>query len=337
MYKSLFAFQVLFHTIFQYSNLQQLLNPKVAVQFTYNQIDLLKRLQVQYPESFSVPVNSSTALSVFKNGQLVSPLAIEGLHQIGNSLSTLRNYFELGVRYATLTHNCHNQYADAALLETATGGVIVAPPRWNGVSPAGRALIHEMNRLGMIVDLAHVSHATMKDVLGAGSTDWAGSKAPPIFSHSSAYALCPHPRNVRDDVLQLVKLRNSIVMVNFSPGFISCVEDPAGSGVPVEFPPNATLAHVVNHIVYIGDLIGYDHVGFGSDFDGIPSVPAGLDDVSRFPDLVAELLHRGVSDEDAAKVVGGNLLRVWREIDRVALELQAAGEVPLEDDLPGFI
>jgi membrane dipeptidase len=191
-----------------------------------------------------------------------------------------------------------------------------------------------MNRIGMIVDLSHVSANTMRDVLG-GSPDWDGSIAPPIFSHSSAYSVCPHPRNVPDDVLQLVKQRNSVVMVNFAPNFVSCVTNPENpEGLPKFFPANSTLEHVVTHIVYIGSLIGYEHVGLGSDFDGIPTTPKGLEDVSKFPDLVAELLRRGVSDEDAAKVVGGNVLRVWRDVENVAREMQNAGEQPLEDKLP---
>jgi membrane dipeptidase len=190
-----------------------------------------------------------------------------------------------------------------------------------------------MNRIGMIVDLAHVSQDTMRDVLG-GSSSWEGSLAPPIYSHSSAYAICPHPRNVPDDILQLVKKKKSIVMVNFSPDFVSCVAAPdKRSGIPDFYPANSTLAQVVRHIRHIGELIGYDYVGLGSDFDGIPSTPEGLDDVSKFPDLVAELLRQGISDEDAGKIVGGNILRVWRAVDDVAEKLQKNGEKPLEDKL----
>lgn len=273
-------------------------------------------------------------MSVFRAGQFISPLAIEGLHQIGNSISNLRNYHNLGVRYATLTHNCHNNYADAALVELPGGGIEKSKPKWGGVSPAGRDAIKEMNRLGMIVDLSHVSQDTMRDVLGA-SKDWAGSAAPIMFSHSSAYAICPHPRNVPDDVLQLVKKKNGVVMVNFSPDFVSCVANSSNpSGVPDFYPKNSTLEHVVRHVTHIGKLIGYDHVGLGSDYDGIFDTPKGLEDVSKFPALVAELLKQNISDIDAGKIVGGNILRVWKDVDAVALKMQKAGVKPVEDKLP---
>lgn len=276
-------------------------------------------------------------MAAFERGQLISPLGVEGLHQIGNSVANLRRFYDLGVRYATLTHNCPNRFADAALWSTPTShGAFVPPGRgiWGGLSAEGKALVHEMNRIGMLVDLSHTSIDTQLDVLGAGDDGWEGSKAPVMYSHSSAYALCPHPRNVHDRVLELVRERKGVVMVNFSPDFISCTESGKESGVPDFYPANSTLAQVVRHITYIGDLIGYDYVGLGSDFDGIPSVPEGLEDVSKFPDLVAALLLQGVSDDDAAKVVGGNILRVWAEVDSVALALQAKGTPPLEDDLP---
>lgn len=305
--------------------------------FTHTQIDLLTRLRHAYPGTFSPPPTSATAASFFKLGQLISPLAIEGLHQIGNSFTNLRAFHALGVRYATLTHNCHNIYADAALTEVPYGGgaIEIAKPLHHGVSAAGRDLIAEMNRLGMIVDLSHVSYDTMKDVLG-GSPEkkWTGSLAPPIFSHSSTKAICPHPRNVPDDILHLVKKRNSVIMVNFAPDFVSCEKDeksPTGTKFVNE---TSTLEHVVDHIMHIGNLIGFDHVGLGSDFDGIGSTPRGLEDVSKFPALVAEVLRRGVSDDDARKLVGGNVLRVWTEVDRVADELRRKKVLPFEDDLP---
>ena len=302
---------------------------------TLSQLDVLRRLRDAYPETFSSPhLNASTAFDAFAvNKQIISPLAIEGLHQIGNSFSNLRLYHSLGVRYATLTHNCHNAFADAALITNPSGKTITAPPHWGGVSDQGRDAVREMNRLGMLVDLAHVSKDTMLDVLGGRPEKWKGSAAPIMFSHSSAYALCPHPRNVPDDVLQLVKMSNSIVMINFSPDFISCTPSNSSTGIPDLYPPNSTLHQVVRHIKYIGDLIGYDHVGLGSDFDGILDTPRGLDDVSKFPDLVAELLRSGVSDKDAAKVVGGNILRVWRAVDAVASKMQLAKTKPVEDQI----
>ncbi|OCL15317.1 dipeptidase 1 precursor [Glonium stellatum] len=308
-------------------------NYSEIVRATLDQLDLFKRLQESYPKYFSPPSNSADAIQAFKSGRLISPAAIEGLHQIGNSLSTLRLYHQLGVRYATLTWNCHNIYADAACVSSSSGETVVAKPYWHGLSPAGRDIVKEMNRMGMLVDLAHVSTDTMRDVLvGSPKDGWNGSFAPPIFSHSSAYALCPHPRNVPDDILQLIKQRNSLVMVNFSPDFISCVLGNSSTGLPDLYKPNVTLSQVVRHIMHIGELIGYDHVGLGTDYDGISSTPKGLEDVSKFPDLVAELLRKGVSDEDAAKIVGQNLLRVWKEADAVAAKLQEE-ILPLEDDL----
>ncbi|KAJ9243870.1 hypothetical protein DTO169E5_2212 [Paecilomyces variotii] len=304
-----------------------------SVRTTIQQVDVMSRVRQAYPHVFSAPPNGTTAIQAFREGKIISPLGIEGLHSIGNSLAHLRAFYDMGVSYATLTHNCHNRFADAALQETAEGTLKKAQPLWHGISDEGKSLVFEMNRLGMIVDISHVSSETMRDVLGAGKDDWEGSKAPVIFSHSSAYGVCPHPRNVPDDVLQLVKKRNSIVMVNFSPDFVSCVPADRSDGLPDLFPANATLEHVADHIIYIGELVGYDYVGLGSDFDGILTTPTGLEDVSKFPKLIAELLRRGVSDEDAVKIAGGNLLRVWKEVDDVALELHAQGALPVEDEI----
>lgn len=324
-------------------------NPPV-VHATLDALDVFHRLGEQYPKYFTPTPSHAAALSAFASGKLISPVIIEGLHQIGNSLANLRLFHRLGVRYATLTWNCHNKYADAALESDAHFGAHVAKPYWHGLSQDGRKLVKEMNRLGMIVDLAHVSVDTMRDVLigesnsssstindnddKEGKDIWKGSLAPPIFSHSSVHAICPHPRNVPDDVLHLVKRRNSLVMINFSPGFIACAfgpdADPAVD-LPALVPENSTLAQVVRHITYVGELIGYDYVGIGTDYDGIEDTPKGLEDVSKFPGLVAELLRVGVSEADVIKVVGGNLLRVWEEVDRVRDQLKHV--LPLEDDI----
>jgi len=305
----------------------------VVVKSTLDQLDLYHRLGQQYPKYFTPSRTSKEAIQAFEEGRLISPVIIEGLHQIGNSISTLRLYHQLGVRYATLTWNCHNKYADAALETGPNWKTTIAKPYWHGLSPAGLDLIKEMNRLGMLVDISHVSQDTMRDVLvGKGDGNWTGSLAPPIFSHSSAYSVCPHPRNVPDDILQLVKKRNSVVMVNFSPSFISCKHGKMPTDLPEDVPENATLAQVVRHIRHIGELIGYDHVGIGTDYDGIESTPTGLEDVSKFPDLIAALLREGISDEDAAKIAGRNILRVWEEADKVAKELQKSMR-PLEDKL----
>nr|POE63145.1 dipeptidase sirj [Quercus suber] len=303
------------------------------VKETLEQLDLFHRLGEKYPKYFTLSRTAKEAEHRFyKEGKLISPVIIEGLHQIGNSLATLRLYHQLGVRYATLNWNCHNAYSDAALVEV-DGETSASKPYWGGVSPAGRDLILEMNRLGMMVDLSHVSVDTMRDVLG-GSPEkgWNGSLAPPIFSHSSVKSICPHPRNVPDDILDLVKQRNSLVMINFAPEFISCRAGNASTGIPDYVDETNTIEHVAKHIMYIGTKIGYDHVGLGSDFDGIPTVPRGLEDVSKYPDLVQLLLDKGVTEQDAGKVVGRNLLRVWHEVDRVAAKLQEEID-PVEDVL----
>ncbi|UNI19150.1 Membrane dipeptidase [Purpureocillium takamizusanense] len=299
------------------------------VQYTLDQIDVTARALGSFPNDFAQKPNSASALRAFRQGKIISPTGVEGLHQIGNSAANLRLFHDLGVRYATLTHNCHNKYADAAVVEHPFGK---SKPHWGGVSADGRKMVYEMNRIGMIVDLSHVSDDTMIDVLG-GKDDWEGSKAPVIFSHSSAWSICPHPRNVKDHVLDLVKKRNSLVMVNIYPGFISCKDVGNQNGLPETDHEHANLDQIVKHILHIGDRIGYDHVGIGTDFDGIEELPEGFRDVSNYPDLVAALLKAGVSDADAAKIVGRNLLRVWREVDTVSARMKAKGAPVLEDNV----
>lgn len=305
-----------------------------AVAHTLSQIDLLHRLQAQYPEDFT-PAGSRVedALDKFrKTKSLLSPISIEGLHQIPQSapLSTLRLYYQLGVRAATLTWNCHNAFADAALI-WKDGDTIVAPYHRGGLTSAGRDVIREMNRLGMLVDISHTSYWTQKAVLSNGT-----SAAPVIFSHSSAFALCQHPRNVHDDILELVKDTKSLVMVNFSPGFISCATPADPLHLPEFDEKNNTIHQVARHVAYIGEKIGYDYVGLGSDFDGMGELtPRGLEGVDKYPDLIAELLKMGVSDRDAAKVAGENLFRVWRKAEQVSHELQRK-EQEGEDDVHGY-
>jgi membrane dipeptidase len=312
-----------------------------VVRATLQQLDLFAQLHALHPTVFPRTTTAAAALEGFQARgsarRLIAPVGIEGLHQVGGSPATLRLYHALGARYATLTWNCHNAYADAAAARRADGSFGVAEPLWGGISPAGREMVLEMNRLGMLVDLAHVSAATMRDALAgsegrADDDGWRGSVAPPIFSHSSAYALCPHPRNVPDDVLRLVKKRNSVVMINFSADFIACTPSRPPSGLPDPDPDSATLMQVVQHIMHIGELIGYDHVGIGSDYDGIELAPKGLEDVSKFPDLVAELLRQGISEKNVIKVIGGNILRVWREAEAVS-DMMKLVRHPLEDDI----
>ena len=305
-----------------------------SVSTTLAQIDLIRRLQHYYPTTFT-PAQTSPkdALALFhSNKSLISPISIEGLHQIpqSNPMSTLRLYHALGVRAATLTWNCHNAFADAALIPSDQG-TVPAPYHRGGLTPAGRRVIQEMNRLGILVDLSHTSYWTQKAVLSSNT-----SRAPVIYSHSSAFTICPHPRNVHDDMLDLVKHTNSLIMINFSPDFISCLPPPSPSVLPEPYEQNNTLHQVARHVVYVGDRIGYDHVGFGSDFDGIFSTPRGLDGVDKFPDLVAELLRMGVEDGGVGKVVGGNLLRVWEAAEGVAREMQEEGVPEEEDEVKGL-
>ncbi|KAL4784192.1 membrane dipeptidase-domain-containing protein [Aspergillus varians] len=276
---------------------------------TLQQIDLVHRLATLYPNHLELVPDTAAFRHTFETSpsRIASFLGVEGLHQIGASASTLRLYHTLGVRYTTLTHFCHNEYADSA-----------SPPhpRHNGLSTLGRQMVLEMNRLGMAVDLAHVSAKTMHDALDT-------SKAPVIFSHSSVYALCPNPRNVPDDVLHRLAENGGVIMITFLPEYTRC-DDPGA----------ATLADVADHIQYVGELIGYKHLGLGSDFDGMEHTISGLEDVSKYPDLIAELLDRGISVGDVAGVIGGNILRVMGEIEEVAQDMQDEGITPLEDDVP---
>ena len=275
---------------------------------TFQQIDLVSRLITNFPESLVRATSSASVTSNFASGdaRISSLMGIEGLHQIGNSASILRMYYNLGVRYATLTHTCDNIYADSEASET---------PLHGGLSERGKEIIREMNRLGMMVDISHTSHETQKAALAA-------SRAPVIFSHSSAWKVCHHSRNVKDEVLFELKKNDGVVMITFYPEFTN-----------IE-PAKASLSDVADHIIYVGELIGYRHVGLGSDFDGMAKGPKGLEDVSKYPDLIEELFERGIRVEDIKKILGYNILRVLRAVEEVAVDLKH--EKPLEDDVKPF-
>ncbi|HWV57895.1 MAG TPA: dipeptidase [Longimicrobiales bacterium] len=272
------------------------LAPFDATWMQREQIALALRFIETFPEHLALALTADDVERVFRSGRIASLLAIEGGHVIASSLDSLRAFYDLGVRAMTLTHNCSLAWADAA-----TGGV-----RAGGLSDSGRAVVREMNRLGMLIDLSHVSAATMHHVLDV-------SRAPVIFSHSSARALTNHPRNVPDDVLRRLPDNGGIVMVTFVPEFVAGGAAAAG-GPP---SPRPSIDDVVAHIEHVRKVAGPDHVGIGGDFDGVSRTTAGLEDVSRYPDLFVALARRGWSDADLRKLAGLNLLRVMRAVEAV--------------------
>jgi membrane dipeptidase len=297
-----------------------------AVKKTLEQIDVVHRMIRRYPDTFELAVSVDDILRAHKDGKIASLIGIEGGHSIDDSLGVLRMMYALGVRYMTLTHSESLDWADSATDE----------PKAHGLSPFGEQVVAEMNRLGMFVDISHVSTETMKHVLRV-------ARAPVIASHSSARALADHPRNVPDDVLKLVAQNGGVVMVNFYPGFIvpegaRAMRDmfQVGRKLRAQYPndadfqaalsawrkehptPRGSVHTVVDHIEHIIQVAGIDHVGLGSDFDGIPTVPDQLEDVSKYPVITQELLNRGYTKEQIIKVLGGNLLRAFRKIEEVA-------------------
>jgi membrane dipeptidase len=307
-----------------------------AVQMTLEQIDLVKRLTALYPADLEMAYTAADVRRIHRAHRIASLIGIEGGHQINNSLAVLRQMYDLGARYMTLTHTLTTDWADSA----------TDAPRHQGLTPFGIEVIHEMNRLGMLIDLSHVSPETMQAALQQ-------SAAPVIYSHSSARAVVDHPRNVPDDVLKLVAAKGGVVMVNFAPGYVSDevrhwdadraaekarYNAPPFGGLYIGQPerasaalaawdaahpaPHATLAQVADHAEHIRQVAGIDHVGLGSDFDGIPNTPAGLDGVDKFPALLAELMRRGWSDADIGKIAGENVLRVLSEAEKVAARLR---------------
>ena len=292
--------------------------------YALEQIDLVHRLCTRYPRDLAMAYTAADVERNFKAGRISCLIGIEGGHAIESSLGALRMFYDLGARYMTLTHWETTDWADAATDSAKHGGL----------TPFGEQVVLEMNRLGMLVDLSHVSDGTMMSALRV-------SKAPVMFSHSSARSISNHVRNVPDSILKFVTANGGIVMVNFNPGFVSetvrLYEDSMAkrskalqaAGVDSaaladsakrwdQSAPRATLQQVADHIEHVRDVAGIDHVGLGSDFDGITSVPTGLENVSKFPDLIAELLRRGWKVEDVKKVVGLNALRVMREAEGVA-------------------
>ena len=294
-------------------------------QLVIEQIDLVHLMVDRYAETFELAYTAADIRRIHASGKIASLIGMEGGHAINDSLAGLRRMYQLGARYMTLTHSKGLRWADSATDKV----------RHNGLTVFGEAVVREMNRLGMLVDLSHVAAATMRDAIRV-------SEAPIIFSHSSAFALVPHQRNVPDDVLKLVGGNNGIVMVTFYPSYVSeatrryIVEAMAErERLQAEFSegevrrrlqawqranpsPRPTLAQVADHIDYIRDVAGIDHIGIGADYDGMPPGPVGLEDVSTYPALLVELLKRSYSDNDIAKIAGGNILRVMRDVELAA-------------------
>ena len=313
-------------------------NPKPAVQ-QLEQIDLMRRVITRYPDTLEFATTAAELRAAHGHGHIASLLGAEGGHVIENSLGALRQYYGLGVRYLTLTHYGHTDWADSAT---------ELPPRHHGLSPFGREVVREMNRLGMIVDLSHTSPETMAQALEV-------SAAPVIFSHSSARGLVDHPRNVPDDILRRLAANGGVAMVTFVPEFVDTrlarIELPimmasaaavhaartdaeeakaradAAAARALAYAggrPRATVAEVADHVEYVRRVAGIEHVGIGADFGDSDTMPQGLEDVSTYPNLFAELIRRGWSDRELGQLAGENVLRVMEQVERTARRLQAA-------------
>ena len=302
-----------------------------AIRNTIQQIDIVRRMIEAYPGDLEMAATADDIIRIHRKGKIASMIGVEGGRQMGGSLAALRQYYALGARYMTLTHNQTTEWADSATDE----------PKYEGLSPFGVTVVHEMNRLGMLVDLSHVSPATMKDAIAA-------SRAPVIFSHSSARAIGGHPRNVPDDVLRLLPANGGVVMVNWVPSFLSdavwrwgaeqSAEEARLKAIHRESKaevdaglkaweaahprPAVTVSNVADHVEHVAKVAGYDHVGIGGDLDGIPYTPTGLEGVETYPVLFAELIRRGWSDANLAKLAGGNVLRILRRAEAVAASMK---------------
>jgi len=300
-----------------------------AIRETLEQIDIVRRLVKAYPHDLALARTADDVVRIHRKGKVASLIGVEGGHQMGGSMAALRSYYDLGARYMTLTHFKDNEFADSATDD----------PKYGGLNDFGRAVVHEMNRLGMLVDLSHVSPDTMRDALEV-------TKAPVIFSHSDARAISNHPRNVPDDVLAMLPANGGVVMVNFYSGHLSepyrlwsaeqSAEQARLDSLYVGQPdireakmkawrashpaPKIGVGLVADHIEHVVKVAGHDHVGLGGDLDGIgyEDSPPGMNSVSGYPLLFAELIRRGWSDKDLGKLAGGNLLRVLRKAEAVA-------------------
>ncbi|QNM82289.1 membrane dipeptidase [Sphingomonas sabuli] len=305
-----------------------------AIRQTLEQIDVVTRLVKAYPGDLELAFTADDIERIHRRGRVASLIGVEGGHQMGGSMAALRQFHRLGARSLTLTHFATNDLADSATDD----------PKWGGLNDFGRAVVHEMNRLGMLVDLSHVSPDAMKAAI-------AESRAPVVFTHSNARAIEDHPRNVPDDVLALLRDRGGVVMVNFYTGYLSepyrlwsaarAAEEARVKSLFVGQPdrsaaalrqwdsahpvPAADVGLVADHLDHIARVAGYDHVGLGGDLDGIPYdlAPPGLNSVAGYPLLFAELIRRGWSDANLAKLAGGNILRAMRGAERVSAAMAA--------------
>ena len=281
-----------------------------AVQNTLEQVDVVHRLCEKYPETLEFAWTADDVERIFASGKVASLCGAEGGHQINDSLAVLRMFHRIGIRYMTLTHNGGPSWAAPAVDESSTFVADSPTAPKLGLTDFGCEVVKEMNRIGMMADLSHVHSDTMKRAIEV-------SKAPVIMSHSSSRAMCGHPRNVPDDVLELLKGNGGVCMVTFVTGFVADAHWHEGA------KQGATLADVADHIDHIKAVAGIDHVGIGGDYDGTTSLALGLEDVSKVPHLTAELLTRGYTDAEIGKLLGGNVIRVLRACEEVARTLSS--------------
>ncbi|CAO2654933.1 Nn.00g116660.m01.CDS01 [Neocucurbitaria sp. VM-36] len=268
------------------------------------QIDLTTRMVESYPDVFVLVKESGDVKRVYMEGRIACSIGIEGLHMAGNSIGIIRAFYTLGVRYCTLTHVCNNAFADSSTSKIG--------PVHGGLSNLGRSAIKEMNRIGMIVDASHVSEDCARQVLEL-------SRSPIMFSHSNVKGVFDCPRNVPDDILDSIPKNGGVICVTFVPEHVASRRK------------DAKMEMILDHLFYIANRIGWDHVGLGSDFDGIASVIPGLDDVRCYPSLMQAILDRGATEEQLAKVASENILRVWRGVEKVRDDMKAEGVLPVEN------